>query len=199
MKRQYCEKCAYPQTTCVCKAVVRVVLPFRVVILQHEKESKHAKNTARLAKLISPEIEIIKLTKDIEIKELVDSIKTTNAVVLYPNETSTTLESFNSKYEQSRLNSEYIDNNTTLILIDGSWRQVYGIWQQHMWLKNLPHCHFGEIPNKQYKIRKSKKSHQLSTIEALAHSIEILSGISGKPYINLFNYMQKYWSVHKSQ
>lgn len=198
MKRQYCEKCEYPLATCVCKAIVKVVLPFRVVILQHEKESKHAKNTARLAKLISPEIEIVVLTKGYEINELVSSIKMTNAVLLYPNETSTSLESFNIKSVQSRSNTGYLYNEITLILIDASWRQAYGIWQQHTWLKDLPHCHFGEVPEKQYEIRKSKKSHQLSTIEALAESIEILCGISGKPYISLLNHMQRYWARHKN-
>ena len=197
MKRQYCQRCAYPTITCVCKAIDKVILPIRVVILQHEKESKHAKNTARLAKLASPEIEIVKLTNSIAHADLISSIDRTTAIVLYPNNSSITLESYKKKIISLQLNAEHLHEKVTLILIDASWRQAYGIWQQNTWLKDLTHCHFGKVPEQRYLIRKSKKTHQLSTIEALAQSVEILCGISGQAYISLFIYMQKYWTDFK--
>lgn len=197
MSRQYCKQCAYPASTCVCEAIESIILPFRVIILQHEKESKHAKNTARLAKLVSPGIEIVRLCNQFNINELADSIDRPNAIVLYPNDTSVTLEDYKMGIKESEASNPYSLQRVTLILIDASWRQAYGIWQQHTWLKDLVHCHLGEVPSKQYMIRKSKKPYQLSTIEALAHSVEILSGISGQPYLHIFTYMQRYWADYK--
>jgi DTW domain-containing protein YfiP len=199
MSRQYCEQCAYPKKTCVCAVVETLTLPIRVVILQHDKESKHAKNSARLAKLVSPDIEIVKLSDTCSLKILISSIVMTRSLVLYPNDTSIALESYTKTHINTVRKSKVVTERVTLILIDASWRQAYGIWQQQAWLKELTHCHFANIPNKQYVIRKSKKQHQLSTIEALAHSVEIICGISGQAYLNIFNYMQEYWAIHQKE
>lgn len=199
MNRQYCEQCAYPKQTCVCAAVEPLTLPIRVIILQHEKEGKHAKNTARLAKLVSPDIEIVKLSDTYSIKILVNSIVVANALVLYPNDTSIALEGYTQAHIKNIRKSKMSTEPLTLILIDASWRQAYGIWQQHTWLKKFRHCHFANLPNKQYVIRKSKSSHQLSTIEALAYSVEIICGISGQAYLDIFNYMQEYWAIHQKE
>lgn len=194
MTRQYCNHCAYPIKTCVCESIELVEIPFRVIILQHKKESKHAKNTARLAKLISPSIEIVELTNTKLLNTVVYSLNSANVIVLYPNEGSFALEDYS--LTQGFKKEEVTNNNLVLVLIDASWRQAYGIYQQQKWLNIFPNCHFDVIPLKQYSIRKSKKGFQLSTIEALARSIEILSGKSGQAYLNIFNYMQDKWKYN---
>jgi DTW domain-containing protein YfiP len=199
MSRQYCKRCAYPITTCVCGAIETLALPNRVIILQHKNESKHAKNTARLAKLVSPSIEIVDVSGSASLSILSKSLLTSEVLVLYPNNTSIAIESYIQEHAKNAEKNDLLRKPITLILIDANWRQAYGIWQQQKWLKAFTHCHFDNLPSKQYVIRKSKKAHQLSTIEALAHSLEIISGVSGQAYLNVFSFMQRHWTRHQKE
>jgi len=196
MSRQYCENCAYPLSTCVCAAVIPIALPIRVIILQHEKESKHAKNTARLAKLVSPEIEIVVLANKVLVKEVANSLHDSEVLVLYPNNTSTALESYMQKRLGNTSKLNFPISDIALLLIDASWRQAYGIWEKQQWLQQYVHCHLAELQDRQYLIRHSKMPHQLSTIEALANSVQKICGLSGQAYLDVFHYMQNHWLSH---
>ncbi|HSX70781.1 MAG TPA: DTW domain-containing protein, partial [Pseudomonas sp.] len=51
MSRARCERCARPQTHCLCHLIPNLPSRTRVLILQHPDEVGHALNTARLAAL----------------------------------------------------------------------------------------------------------------------------------------------------
>lgn len=186
MPREYCKNCSYPLQNCVCSAIERIDLPLSVVVIQHHKEVSHAKNTLRLARLISPCLQIIDARDIATISKLIDQ-SNANSILLYPNENSRSLE-------------ELADENVTLgnsidklILIDGTWKQAHGIWKRNRLEEHLQSVHFSNSVQKTYKIRTSKQGFQLSTIEALAYSVSVLTKLDVSPYHNILNAMQSHW------
>ena len=66
------------------------------------------------------------------------------------------------------LNQELLSNlrNIRLIIIDGTWRKSRKILIKNPYLQTLPRLILQDLPQGQYTIRKARKSHQLSTLEA---------------------------------
>lgn len=187
MTRQYCNACHYPLKTCVCKALVVVNLPLSMVVIQHPNEAKHAKNTVKLAKLVSPSIEIVSSSNSTLLDELLNnSIEDT--VLVYPNPNSTPIE--NIRLDVTAQTHRSIKR---LILIDSTWKQAYGIWKENPRLHRYRSFHFNDIPKKQYQIRRSKKGSQLSTIEAIAYCLNALFDINTEPYFKALHAMQSHW------
>jgi DTW domain-containing protein YfiP len=189
IKRIYCLQCKYPKVTCVCDAVTTIILPIKVIVLQHKKEKLHSKNTIRLACLVSPSIQVINTTVVTETNQLLADLDINHAVVLYPSSQSKAIEGIGEKRNQIH----------TIILIDGSWKQAYSIWQSFPKLRSFAQIHFEFPPQKQYEIRKSKKTYQLSSIEALSYSIATLTKIDTSAYGLVFAKMQERWRKIHSQ
>ncbi len=61
-----------------------------------------------------------------------------------------------------------------VILIDGTWRKAYKIWQLSSNLHTLPSIHLPEGLKGQYLIRKAPSENSLSTVEAGYHMLSIL-------------------------
>ncbi len=169
MPREYCSKCSYPTQTCICSHIIEDRLPFNITILQHPKESVNIKNTARLAKLVDSNIKIINSQSISSINALKNELAQYNVVLLYPNRNSKELTSNSKNVIAIRGRADL-----HLVVIDGTWRQAYQIWQTHTWLHSLPSFHFGGDLESKYVIRKSKLSSQLSTIEAVSKFSEVV-------------------------
>lgn len=56
--------------------------------------------------------------------------------------------------------------NTRLIIIDGTWRKSRKILCKNQYLQILPRLVLEDLPVPAYTIRKARKPHQLSTLEA---------------------------------
>ena len=179
MRRSYCERCQYPSVVCVCQFVKRIDNQTNIVVLQHPKESDHAKNTAKLAVLCFANIEVVRLPKSLTVDApAIASLPTYSnehqSALLYPSEHSSCIDDFllRSVKATSQSNQGNPDSCLqTLYVLDGSWRQAYAIFKSNSWLADLPQVHLRSIPEKKYEIRKSKSDHQLSTIEAIAYAI----------------------------
>ncbi len=194
MKRSLCKKCGYPLKTCVCSVVQHTPLPIRIIIFQHPKEVKHAKNTARLAKLVSPSIELINVADAKLMQETMEKLSRKNALVLFPSVNSSAIEFLS----EARSDNDCLNNKiTTLIFIDASWKQAYGLWQKHRILRECIQGHFANPPRGNYRIRKAAKSSQLSTIEAIAYTLNVMFNTDTLFYRSIFNKMQSSWDVHK--
>ena len=193
MKRSICNRCLYPNVTCVCDAITEQTLLFNVVIFQHPKETKHAKNTARLAKLVAPNINIIQTDDDDEIKLFDDSLNKETSIVLFPNENSRSLE---MSIKEKSINTE---NSLfeTLILIDGSWKQAYGIWKSMHILHDLRSYHFSSPPEQQYSIRQTKKPQQISTLEAIAYTAKLRGFDGSEHFYKVLSKLKSYWSTYQ--
>ena len=182
--RAYCEQCHYPINTCVCEHIKSISIPLNVIIIQHPKEATHAKNTARLVAMSIPSACIV-LSNDVDaMHKLAQSSCEQTTALIYPSENSVALEDLSKEKKQ-----QY----EKLILIDGSWKQAYGIVKQSLWLQSLPAYHFSNAAPSQYAIRHTSLPHALSTLEAAAHSISCLCEADMSALYTLQTAMQEHW------
>ena len=132
-----------------------------VLILQHPLEVLETKGTARLLHLSLPNSQML-------IGEMFDNnvlLSKKNSVLLYP----TTPEDHSLGIQPpTELNQMWLNNlsNIRLIIIDGTWRKSRKILCKNPYLQTLPRLVLADLPAGQYTIRKARKSHQLSTMEA---------------------------------
>ena len=188
--RAYSDSCHYPKSTCICNSITTFASPVRIFILQHKREASHAKNTARLIRLCIPDkAHIINVSDDEAMARLQETLDIESTAILYPSERSEILE-----MKAAKLRSEL----TTLILIDGSWKQAYGIMSSHTWLANIPAYKFDQAPLSDYRIRHTQVANSLSTLEATAYALNILYGCSTQPLLSAQAAMQQYWQAPSS-
>ena len=190
--RASCKHCHYPQKTCVCAAIIPMKCAVQVTILQDPSESQHAKNTARLIPLILPNCDIIVGNTPEDFAALCTrlhpEIAQGHCAVIYPSPSALCVENLATT------------NNTSsrppfshLILLDGSWRKAKKIWLSNPWLHTLPVLSFAQVPDGQYHIRHTQLTDSLSTLEALAHTLQIGFGVDTMPLHHIFSAMQAHW------
>jgi DTW domain-containing protein YfiP len=182
-KRHYCERCKYPLKTCICSGLSRVESRIKISILQDPIESKHAKNTARLALLMLENATVyVGLTPDdfTDVQNLVKHSKKT--LLIYPSDQATKLTEVQ--------NVKQCDH---LILLDATWRKAKKLWLNNPWLHNLTACAIEPEQTSAYHIRKAPDNNSLSTLEALAETLRVVEGVNPKPFMSLLADMQKHW------
>ncbi|BFT32071.1 tRNA-uridine aminocarboxypropyltransferase [Alteromonas sp. D210916BOD_24] len=182
--RKHCKHCQYPLSTCICSYICPVELDFEIKIVQHPKEATHAKNTARLAALSIPTARIINSADGAAMDTLANSCDHRSTLLVYPSEYSTPIETLADTTKQAV---------TTLVLIDGSWKQAFGIVKQHPWLQSLTSVHFTQAPHSNYLIRHTSLPHALSTLEATAYSASCISKLDISSLYRLQRAMQDNW------
>ncbi|NMH60649.1 DTW domain-containing protein [Alteromonas sp. MYP5] len=183
--RTYCTHCHFPQSTCLCDDISIIDSPLSVIVLQHKKESSHAKNTVRLVKLAIPTTQVYVGKAAEDFVSVKDNVLAGQCGVVYPSAQSTPLENFSQGGVGRPLSQ--------LIFIDGSWRQAYAIWQANRWLHSLPQFHLNNAPESHYIIRHVNLDHSLSTLEAVSHAVACVAGIDTSPLLQLQSAFQARW------
>ena len=187
--RAKCKRCNYPTSTCICNAISPVMIPIKVFVIQHVKESTNAKNTARLIKLCANDMEIVTTDNISEMETLASICNVQSTALLYPSDGSMALETHRENIASSLQN---------LLVIDGSWKQAYAVLQQFPWLASIPSFHFEHAPATQYRIRHTRISEGLSTLEATAYTLNVLYNVDTQPLIELQEAMQNNWRGPKA-
>ena len=113
---------------------------------------------------------------------------TKNTILLYP----TTPEDHSlGILPPSVLNQTWLHDiqNIRLIIFDGTWRKSRKILRKNPYLQSLPRLVLDDLPAGQYTIRKARKPHQLSTLEATCAALAQLENNTQKfaPMIQAFN------------
>lgn len=162
--RPTCPHCLRAQTGCICYLISKVQSDVEVLILQHPLEVLETKGTARLLHLCLPNSRLItgEVFEDTILK---NSLSTKYSILLYP----TTTEDYSLGIAPSpELNAAVLNNlnNIRLIIIDGTWRKSRKILIKNPYLQTLSRLVLQDLPAGQYTIRKARKPHQLSTLEA---------------------------------
>lgn len=174
MAREYCAQCHYLKMQCICDLIPKLIQPLKIVIFQHPKEAKHAKNTIKLVRQVWPDVSIIELPEDdLENTTYFDGINE-NWHLLYPGESSSVLEELSEPHKQ---------NIEGLVLIDATWRKAFKLLNLYPRLSALPKLCFGQIPHSLYKIRKAPSLEALSSLEALAYASQLISSQDTKPLL----------------
>ena len=178
MARELCQRCEYPIQTCLCDALTQVAHKTKVIILQHPSEVKNAKNTVRLLKLMSNNTSILigESEQDFnEIKQQVLANKQDYAL-LFPGDDAVVL-------------SEQVQTSSfrCLIVIDGTWKKAKKLLLLNPWLNDLTKVSFNQSVVSEYQIRSTSVQGGLSTIEAVAYSLNEIENCSTAPFIRALN------------
>jgi len=181
MSRLVCNRCQYSQQTCVCDAINIINNNLKIIILQHPNEVKASKNTAHLVKLTLANCEIHIGEQDDDFVFL-NSLPSESTAILYPSENAVLLD--NDKTSNVQFATTSLKQ---LIVIDGTWKKAFKIMQLTKGLKRFKHISFKQLPQNRYIIRKAPRADSLSTLEAVAYSLQLLDHEPIAPLYNLLN------------
>lgn len=157
MARPSCSYCYRPEGHCLCALIPRLPSRNRVLILQHPSETRHALNTARLARLGLCNSELL-------IGERFEPVawqhSTLPSYVLFPGEGATVL------------HADQVPRQ--LIVLDGTWRKARKLLHLNPELAALPRVCVPAPPPSRYRLRKAPQEGALSTLEAIVQALECL-------------------------
>ena len=147
--------------------------------MQHPLEGLETKGTARLLHLCLPNSSL--LMGEVSENQVLDKVlnPSKNSILLYP---STPEDHSLGIAAPPLLNPEVLKDlkNICLIVIDGTWRKSRKILIKNPYLQTLPRLVLNDLPIGQYSIRKTRKPHQLSTLEATCAALAQLESHSEK-------------------
>lgn len=177
--RPHCHNCLKPIKTCYCDGLVKFNNKTNIIILRHPSELKHSIQTAHLSKLIFDNIFIMD-GEDFSHNKIINSLDINKTILLYPKENFVSIKSLNNK--------QSIKN---IILLDGTWKKTYKIYQLSKNLHCLKKVAIHSPHQSHLKLRKAPKDGLLSTYETIALSLEYIEDKSFKNYEIPLKYMQE--------
>ncbi|MDV5169507.1 tRNA-uridine aminocarboxypropyltransferase [Photobacterium rosenbergii] len=188
---RYCERCKKATKACICQWIQQLDAKTELWILQHPSEVKRAIGTARILTLSLPNAKLW-VGEDFSHHEEINQLLAEpdrQAWVVYPGEQALPISSLTGEGTE-----QATEPKRTLILLDGTWKKAYKIWQLSSNLQQLPTVALDNVEQGNYRIRKSPKSQGVSTVEAGYLALTALEGDDDKfaPLIDAFNQMIEY-------
>ncbi len=180
---RYCPQCGKANNACICEWIKAIDSPVRVVVLQHPTESKRPMGTAKILQLSLQRCDIW-IGEDFSQHEQLNAIlndENVQPLVLYPNEQSRVLNA-DSKWVFELANAK---RSLCVILLDGTWKKAYKMWQLSTNLHTLPSMVLPSDIQGNYRIRKAPTEQHLSTVEAGFHALRLLD--SQRDYSSLLS------------
>ncbi|WP_341659855.1 DTW domain-containing protein [Vibrio sp.] len=181
---RYCLKCGKSTKACICEWIHSLSANVELIILQHPTEAKKPMGTAKILTLSLAGCYLFQgenFTQHVEFNQLLCESGVQH-FVLYPSDSSSDI----SKAEEV-MNK---NNKVRIILLDGTWKKAYKIWQLSSNLKNLPMLHLPKDLKGNYRIRKAPSNNSLSTVEAGFHVLSLLEPERDfSPLLDAFNHM----------
>ncbi|MDO7565558.1 MAG: DTW domain-containing protein [OM182 bacterium] len=180
-KRQTCQQCAKPLSTCYCHLIEKKANAWPVCLIQHLNESSHAKGTARIAQLSLKNLRTIQLgDREPFTPPENDSDSWCHPVLIYPN-------------SENRDIAELVGTSPRpLIVLDGTWRKSKAMLLSSSYLQSLSKYSFETERPSRYRIRKASSPDFLSTLESIVAILETLEG-TGNDYAQMLEVMD--WMV----
>ncbi len=179
-KRAICQACLRPASVCICQWVRPVQHEVEVLILQHPLEVNHAKGTARLLHMSLPRSRLV--TGEVFDESLFEGGR---HVLLYPDTPQAGLPAteFLSPADAADIDS------LCLVVLDGTWRKSLKMLHLNPALQKMPRLSLKDLPASNYRIRKARLPHQLSTLEATCAALGQLEGDAGRfqPLLEAFD------------
>lgn len=186
---RYCLQCGKANNACICNWIKPIDSQTQLVILQHPSETKRPMGTAKILHLSLQGCECLvgeNFSAHIKLNQLLADDQYVS-MLLYPSQESSLL----SAETLNQLNPS--NKKIRLILIDGTWKKAYKIWQLSTNLHGLTHI---ALPNDvvgNYRIRKSPTEQHLSTVEAGFHALGIIDPENDfSPLMHAFTHMIDY-------
>ena len=190
MSRVCCTDCHRPKIACICDFITSTTNEIHVVALVHPNEIKQAKGTLPLLSKSLNNCTVIEgenFTNNQVFNDLLMQYKD-EVVLLYPSEQAIKLPAV---YKTDNYNTDsQISRCRCLIILDGTWKKSYRMYQLSLNLHHIPHFVLPDNLVGQYKIRKTMKKNALSTLEACCYALEILENEPDKYQTLLNNFVQ---------
>ncbi|OOE89867.1 DTW domain-containing protein [Salinivibrio sharmensis] len=181
---RYCSYCHKAHAICICDAITKIDNPNPVILLQHPDEVSHPKNSACLLSLSLQHCVTLvgeDFSQHPQLNALLADPDITYAV-LYPGENAMAL---------SEMTARDANAKQGIILLDGTWKKAYKIYQLSTNLQVLPSISIDACAPSHYQIRKSRKPGALSTLEAGYMALSQLEGNAKRyqPLLDSFDTM----------
>lgn len=164
---RYCPQCSKALKACICQWVTPLESNVELIILQHPSEEHRPMGTARILSLsLKNSVTIIgeDFSDNAKLNELLAD-EDYQHVILYPSEHSVSVESATRPSKKMRV-----------ILLDGTWKKAFKMWQVSGNLHALQTVHLPKNLKGNYRIRKAPSENSLSTVEAGYHLLSLLEG-----------------------
>ena len=172
--RNLCTTCIQPDFGCYCKTISPINSEINFVILIHPIEAKRRIATGRMSHLCLKGSHLIKgqnYTHNEELNTLLAD-PDYHSVILYPGQNS---KNISSMPEEDRRDQFLKNKKLRIVVIDGTWATAAKMVHQSTNLQKLPRICFTPASPSNFRVRKQPESYCYSTIEAIHHTIDLLS------------------------
>lgn len=172
MSRILCKHCERPEKTCICRYFSSTANSVNVIVLQHPSEVKQSKGSLPILKHSLQNCTVY-VGEDFSQNEHLNNVLNTHRneiALLYPSDNAKELKQF------SGINSELNVKLNYLIVLDGTWKKAYKLFQLNSFLHQITHVKLPNALESLYQIRKTNKLGALSTLEACCHALSCLEG-----------------------
>ena len=149
--RVRCTRCQRPARACLCGWVRPTAHTVPLLVLQHPRETGHAKGSLPLLQLSLQHCRVE--VGDCFDAQVLQSWLGDGAALLYPGPAAQACGATGPP-------------PTQLVLLDGTWRQTRQLLHLNPLLQQLPRLQLTDLPPSLYRIRKAQQPGQRSTLEA---------------------------------
>nr|WP_086938162.1 tRNA-uridine aminocarboxypropyltransferase [Thaumasiovibrio occultus] len=166
--RSNCQRCGKAEKACICPWIQSVDTKTELIVLQHPSEVNRAIGTARILDLALARCQVLvgeDFSDDAALNQAL-ARRDIRWFVLYPSETATPVSALRASGES--------DENIGFILLDGTWKKAYKMWQLSRNLHALATCTLDNAEDGRYQIRKSSKQSGVSTVEAGFYALKAI-------------------------
>lgn len=168
---RFCLQCLKTKKACICEWITPISTEVELIILQHPTEAKRPLGTAKILSLSLVNCRIFigeNFTDHTELNTLLVDEQYQHQVLFLDSSSQAIFSSSNQTKQKQRV-----------ILLDGTWKKAYKMWQLSTNLHSLPKVHLDTELSGNYRVRKAPKDNALSTAEAGYHVLSQLDGESG--------------------
>ena len=182
---RYCSQCGKARKACICDNIVALDSQVELIILQHPTEEHRPMGTARILSLSLVNSRLLVGEDFREHGELNQLLAEPDVehFVLYPSDVSLSAADV----------ALPIEKKIRIILLDGTWKKAFKMWQLNTQLHHLPCLHLPEDLKGNYRIRKAPSENALSTVEAGFHVLSMIQPEKDfSPLLDAFEAMVDY-------
>jgi DTW domain-containing protein YfiP len=162
-----CPRCRIYRPLCLCGDIVPLMLDTRVTIYMHQRERFRATNTGWLACLALPNSEIrLRGMREQHLRPA-EATPLKNPILLYPSP------------DAMELTPEWLARQPrpmTLVVADGSWNQAKKVPSRETDLAGIPNVKLPVGAPSSYRLRRSSRAGNVSTLEAIARALGLIEG-----------------------
>jgi len=153
-----CQRCWIRLEHCICDEVPALTTRSRVVIVRHRREAAKSTGTARIAALALPAATLVEYGDEPE--EADAELAGLGGHLLFPSDAP----------------APWPQAPTTLVVVDGTWRQARRMVRRLPSLEALPRLSLPPAPGPVLRLREATFEGGRSTLEALADALGRLEG-----------------------